>query len=793
MKKLLVKSLVFFSLCFFVVAGKSQTVFVPENLGEVVNSKYSEINPVVSTDGTTLFFNRVNHPENKLGEHNSMDIWYSELLPDSTYTEPQRLPESVNIARYNAFFAALDDGKSYLMLGHYNKAGTRWLTRGFSIIEHLGGDEWGIPQQIDVKRFSRMNRGELVSAHMSADRELLFMAFSRSANSERLSLYVSKKIDHNDYSKPEPLSFENLITRRVNSFEAPFITKDKTRLYFSANLDDNPERMNIYYAQRNDDDSFVNWSEPVKVTDNINTANWESYFTLNANESWAYYSSTTNSFGMADLFKVRMYEEFPYLRMRGIIANQADQTPMLADTTYTILVNGEEDFPGLEINKEDATYEVLLPLGRSYTLLPKMENWNGVSLVVDLTDVHTYTERRQNLYFTTVPFVQITGRIVDMRTGLQVPATREPKVLINGEASDDIVYDEFSSAFQVSLPLGTSYIFEAEIDNYEAVPKAVDVIDEKTFVEKDITLFVRSVNYVQLRGQVLDNVSMRPISHEHNPQFIIDGQIADTVKINPENSSFSVRLPFGKSYVLGVSADNYKTIDNVVDLTPYVEYAEVWQNIFAEHEDANIVFLSGQIINTKTENPLDRIHEVKLMVNDVVHPSFEYDPQTASYRLNLEAGINYDVLSRVPNFYNRLEQVDLTDVAPLTRVVRNIYVTPIEVGMSVDIEHIYFEFGSSRLLPESFRSLRAIIAFLNEYPNVRIEIGGHTDNVGSQEVNQRLSEERAKAVKDYIISEGIPVHRVESQGYSFNKPKASNRTAEGRAQNRRVDFTIIGI
>lgn len=759
-----------------------------------MNSEYSEINPVVSTDGTIVFFNRINHPENKLGEHNSMDIWYSELLPDSTFTEPQRLPESVNIARYNAFFAALDDGKSYLMLGRYNRAGTRWLTRGFSIIEYLGDDEWGTPKPIEVRRFKRMNRGAMVGAHMSADRELLFMAFSRSANSERLSLYVSQKMNDGSYSKPEPLNFDNLITSRVNNFEAPFITKDKNRLYFSANLDYDPARINIYYANRIDDDSFVEWSEPIKLTDNINTANWESYFTLNANESWAYYSSTTNSYGMADIFKVRMFEEFPYLRMRGIIADQADRSPMLADTTYEILVNGEEDFPGLDINREDATYELLLPLGQSYTLLPKLENWNGVSSVIDLTDVYEYTERRHNLYFTAVPFVQVTGRIVDKRTGVQVPVDREPQVFINGEPHDDIIYDEFSTAFQVSLPLGTSYIFEAKIDNFEAVSKTVDVIDVTTFVEKDITLFVRSVNYVELSGQLLDNVSMRPISSEYNPQLAIDGHIADTVKIGSENASFNIRLPFGKSYLLGVSADNYKTIDNVVDLTQYVEYEELFQNIFAEHVDANIVFLSGQIINTKTERPIEsRVQDVKLMVNDVVHPTYEYDPKTATYSLNLVAGYNYDVLSSVPNFYNRLEQVDLTDTAPLTRMVRNIYVTPIEVGMSVDIEHIFFEFASAGLLPESFRSLRAIIAFLNEYPNVRIEIGGHTDNIGSQEVNQRLSEQRAKAVRDYIISEGIPAHRVESQGYHFTRPVASNRTEQGRARNRRVDFTIIGI
>ncbi len=89
--------------------------------------------------------------------------------------------------------------------------------------------------------------------------------------------------------------------------------------------------------------------------------------------------------------------------------------------------------------------------------------------------------------------------------------------------------------------------------------------------------------------------------------------------------------------------------------------------------------------------------------------------------------------------------------------------------------------------------MNALIEFLNEYPNVRVEIGGHTDNVGSAAVNKRISQERAQSVAEYVISQGVPANRVVSKGYGFEKPKASNRTAEGRAKNRRVDFTIIGI
>ncbi|HPI70676.1 MAG TPA: hypothetical protein PLF99_05075, partial [Tenuifilaceae bacterium] len=77
----------------------AQTSFNPTNLGKAINSEYSEINPVISRDGKTLFFNRVNHPENHLGADNTQDIWYSKLQDDGTWSEAVRLPNTVNIGR----------------------------------------------------------------------------------------------------------------------------------------------------------------------------------------------------------------------------------------------------------------------------------------------------------------------------------------------------------------------------------------------------------------------------------------------------------------------------------------------------------------------------------------------------------------------------------------------------------------------------------------------------------------------------------------------------------------------
>ncbi|MDG3582763.1 OmpA family protein [Galbibacter pacificus] len=104
---------------------------------------------------------------------------------------------------------------------------------------------------------------------------------------------------------------------------------------------------------------------------------------------------------------------------------------------------------------------------------------------------------------------------------------------------------------------------------------------------------------------------------------------------------------------------------------------------------------------------------------------------------------------------------------------------------------ILFDTGKSTIKTESAQVLTDIVGILNEYPNAKFSIDGHTDSTGSDSLNQRLSEERAGAVKVYLIEHGIDAGRLESHGYGETKPIASNSTRNGRAQNRRVEINLI--
>jgi outer membrane protein OmpA-like peptidoglycan-associated protein len=123
--------------------------------------------------------------------------------------------------------------------------------------------------------------------------------------------------------------------------------------------------------------------------------------------------------------------------------------------------------------------------------------------------------------------------------------------------------------------------------------------------------------------------------------------------------------------------------------------------------------------------------------------------------------------------------------------IKYIYLKPIQKDQTMVLNNILFDFDKSTLRPESYVELEKLYKFLIENPNLIIEIGGHTDNKGTKEYNLLLSEKRAKAVYDYLISKNINPSRLKYKGYGDTKPIADNTTEEGRQLNRRTEIKIL--
>jgi len=114
-----------------------------------------------------------------------------------------------------------------------------------------------------------------------------------------------------------------------------------------------------------------------------------------------------------------------------------------------------------------------------------------------------------------------------------------------------------------------------------------------------------------------------------------------------------------------------------------------------------------------------------------------------------------------------------------------------EPAKSYRLDNVYFDFGKYTLRPESYKELDELISYMKWRENEKIEIAGHTDNIGSASDNLKLSQQRAEAIRQYLIKKGVAASRVIAKGYGSTDPVADNSTYEGRQLNRRTEVRIL--
>jgi len=202
--------------------------------------------------------------------------------------------------------------------------------------------------------------------------------------------------------------------------------------------------------------------------------------------------------------------------------------------------------------------------------------------------------------------------------------------------------------------------------------------------------------------------------------------------------------------------------------------------------------LSGVILDADNLTPLQATIDIIDNSKNELMASFESNSTSGAYLISLKPGINYGISVSKKEYLFHSENFNIPENAVAKKIQKDILLKRIEVGTKIVLNNIFFDFNKATLRPESVAELDRLNKLMTDMPSLRIEISGHTDNIGSASYNQKLSESRAKAVVDYLAKKGIKRSRMEFKGYGFKQPIASNKTKEGRQQNRRTEFKILG-
>ena len=204
-----------------------------------------------------------------------------------------------------------------------------------------------------------------------------------------------------------------------------------------------------------------------------------------------------------------------------------------------------------------------------------------------------------------------------------------------------------------------------------------------------------------------------------------------------------------------------------------------------------VTIVKGKVYNQKTNEPISANIKYSNLMNDEELGIAISNPTTGEYKIALPKGKAYSFLAEKEKFYSITENIDLTNLDEYQEVNKDLYLSPVEVGQTVRLNNIFFIFGKADLKEESKFELDRLYSVLHSSPSLKIVIQGHTDNIGSAEFNQKLSEDRAKAVFDYLLSKGITEKQISYKGFGQDKPVKDNHTEQGRAYNRRVEFVVI--
>ncbi len=209
-------------------------------------------------------------------------------------------------------------------------------------------------------------------------------------------------------------------------------------------------------------------------------------------------------------------------------------------------------------------------------------------------------------------------------------------------------------------------------------------------------------------------------------------------------------------------------------------------------KEAQLTILKGVITDELTKQPLEATIEIVDNLKNEVIASFTSNSATGKYLVSLPAGRNYGIAVKKDNYLFHSENFDIPNTAAYQEVVKDVALKNITVGSKIILKNIFFDFDKATLRPESTNELERLTNLLKvDAPTLKIEISGHTDSKGADDYNKKLSNSRAKAVVDYLISKGISADRLTSVGFGEEQPIATNDTDEGRQLNRRTEFKIL--
>ncbi len=250
--------------------------------------------------------------------------------------------------------------------------------------------------------------------------------------------------------------------------------------------------------------------------------------------------------------------------------------------------------------------------------------------------------------------------------------------------------------------------------------------------------------------------------------------------------------PQNLGYPINTEKDDTRLVVDVTGKTAYFASAingnqDIYSfELYPAIRPSKTFYIAAKVFDAQTLKPL----KAQISIYNLSEDSLIFQKHTQNFKITIAIG-QYGLFAYHKGYLPYSKNFDVCDTIDSTTIHLTILLKPIAQNQITVLRNIFFDFNSYTLKPQSYIELEKLVYFLKDNPTITIEIAGHTDSIGTHQYNMKLSQNRALAVKNFLVKHGINPGRLIARGYGDTKPVAPNTTEKGRKLNRRVEIKII--
>ncbi|AZQ64455.1 hypothetical protein EI427_20245 [Flammeovirga pectinis] len=573
-------------------------------------------------------------------------------------------------------------------------------------------------------------------------------------------IYISRRDDSGNWDKAEPIGK----TINTSGHDAAVGLSPSGNTLFLYKSDNKASGKllagNIYMSEWNG----ANWSTPSALPKGINSDNWETHATLTADGKSLYFTSNRSgkdAFGETDIYvahkdeygawgeptnlgeniNTKFPEESPFVHPNGKVlyfSSKGHKGMGGYDIFYSEWDDNKQEWSrakniGYPINTadDDIFYSISADGERGF-----------------FSSIRDDSEGGQDIYMAIIPsqtinVIALNGEVRDDESGNLIEATVE---VINNETGE-VVHQEIAKGgkYLMYLEPNNDYGFRVSHNGYLFHSKNINIKDQTDYIE------------------LVENIKLQKTADQKREELknIFFSSYSDL-----ENKS---------SYELKALASYVNQLDEfVIDISVHSARGM---------EKDSIVNLN--VTQARAEAIVKSLTQLGISIDKIAAKGYGWQHPVASNDIKTGRMKNerIEYVVRTPEelvvFEEVVEEVPLPVIIP-------------ELGEVMDIKGIImFAVSSNSITPESFYVIDQVVNVMDKYPNLVIEVGGHTDNTGTSSFNYILGEKRARIIVQQLVILGIEKNRLKYKSYGFDSPVADNNTEEGRMKNRRISFTPL--